>query len=89
MAELSTLPDGFADKDLRDLPYLDYVIMETLRLFTPLQSGLPRAVPPEGATLSGAFIPGGMTVASQAYTLHRDPTIFPEPDRYVDSRNFR
>ncbi|KAK4966967.1 hypothetical protein LTR28_003222, partial [Elasticomyces elasticus] len=32
-----------------------------------------------GATLSGQFIPEGTTVCTQAYTLHRDPTIWRDP----------
>ncbi|KAI2783193.1 putative cytochrome P450 [Daldinia loculata] len=86
LAELSTLPDGFTDLDLKKLPYLDHVIQETLRLYSAAPSGLPRVVPPGGATLAGHYIPGGYTVSSQAYSMHRNPTVYPEPLKFDPSR---
>ncbi|KAI1106419.1 putative cytochrome P450 [Jackrogersella minutella] len=86
VAELRTLPDGFGDQDLKTLPYLDQVIHETLRLYAAAPAGLPRIVPPEGATLCGYFIPGGYTVSAQAYSLHRDPASYPDPLRFDPSR---
>lgn len=81
VAELATLPDGFSDNDLRQLPYLKIVILETLRLYSVVPFGLPRTVPPAGAKFFGYQIPAGTTVSTQSYSLHRDPVIFPEPDR--------
>ncbi|KAK3384141.1 cytochrome P450 [Lasiosphaeria ovina] len=86
LAELRTLPDGFGDVELRPLPYLAQVIEETLRLHTAVPSGLPRAVPPGGAYLSGYWFDAGTTVAAQAYTLHRDPDVFPDPERFDPAR---
>lgn len=80
LSELSNLSEDVSDRDLRELPYLNHVINETLRLFGPIPSGLPRAVPAEGATLSGNFIPGGTAVSSQSYSLQRNPNVFPDPD---------
>lgn len=79
--ELSHLPEPITDKDLRNLPYLNNVINESLRLHTAVPFGLPRAVPPEGAHFNGCFLPGGATVSTQSYSLHRDPIVFPAPDR--------
>ena len=79
VSELSTLPENFTDADLQKLPYLKAVIQEGLRLYTPAAASLPRTVPPEGAKLAGYWIPGGTTVGAQAYTLHRDEKIFPDP----------
>ncbi|KAI2616232.1 putative cytochrome P450 [Hypoxylon sp. NC1633] len=86
VAELLTLPDDFGDQDLKDLPYLDNVIQETLRLYPAAASGLPREVPPEGATLGGHFIQGGYTVSAQAYSMHRNPAVFRDPLRFDPSR---
>lgn len=81
VAELATLPADFSDHDLKKLPYLRIVILETLRLYTAVPFGLPRIVPPEGANFVGYQIPAGTTVSTQAYSLHRDPAIFPDPER--------
>ncbi|KAJ5514962.1 hypothetical protein N7463_004514 [Penicillium fimorum] len=86
VAKLTTLPEPVMDKSLRDLPYLNQIISETLRLYTAVPFGLPRLVPPEGAQFNGYNVPGGITVSTQAYSLHRDPAIFPEPDSFNPER---
>ncbi|KAK3951435.1 cytochrome P450 [Pseudoneurospora amorphoporcata] len=74
------------DEHLHDLPYLNCVIEETLRLWSAAPSGLPRSVPAEGATLSGYHLPRGTTVCTQAYSLHRDEKIFKDPEQFVPER---
>lgn len=84
--ELKALPADFDETMLKALPYLNQVIDETLRLYAAVPSGLPRVVPPGGAELAGHWLPGGSTVTTQAYTLHRDPTVFPRPDVFDPDR---
>jgi hypothetical protein len=84
--ELQSLPDDFSHHHVHNLPYLNMVIEETLRLYSPVASGLPRLVPREGAELAGYWLPGGATVCSQAYSIHRDPVIYPQPERFEPSR---
>jgi len=84
--ELSALPRDYTDQDLEDLPLLNAVIDETLRLYGAAPGGLPRRTPPEGAQLSGYHIPGGTTVTTQAYTIHRDNTIFDHALTFDPSR---
>jgi cytochrome P450 len=84
--ELSGLPEDFGDQHLKELPYLNRVIDETLRLYSAAPSGLPRTVPSGGVDLAGYFLPGGTTVCTQAYSLHRDPNIFPSPEKFDPSR---
>lgn len=79
VAEVTALPEPIHDNDLRNLPYLNMVISETLRIYTAVPFGLPRSVPSEGASFNGYFLPGGTTVSTQSYSLHRDATIFPDP----------
>lgn len=83
VAEIQGLPDNFTDNDCRDAPYLNQVITETLRLYSPVPASLPRVTPPGGAKLAGYEIPQGIIVSTQAYTYHRDPNIFHDPERYV------
>jgi cytochrome P450 len=42
------------------LPYLFAVIEESLRFYPPVPVSLPRVVPPEGASISGHWVPGGV-----------------------------
>jgi len=81
VAEVGSLPNSFNDQDVRKLSYLNHVVDETLRLYPAVPGALPRAVPPEGAVLAGHRLPGGTTVSTQAYSLHRDPNTFPNPYR--------
>ncbi|KAI9369047.1 cytochrome P450 [Aspergillus egyptiacus] len=86
LRDLAPLPEDFSDRGLRQLPYLDHVINETLRLYAPVPTGLPRTVPNGGANLAGHWIPAGVTVTTQAYSLHRDPSVFRKPERFDPSR---
>lgn len=84
--ELQTLPPGFTEAQLRDLPFLNQVVNETLRLYTAAPSALPRVVPPGGVELAGYWFGEGTVVCTQAFSMHRDPLIFPEPDKFIPSR---
>lgn len=84
--ELRQLPEGFQDHDAMKMPYLNQVIEESLRLHGAAPSGLPRMVPPEGATLAGQYLPGGSVVCTQAWSLHRNEDIFPDPERFDPDR---
>ena len=47
---------------LSDLPYLDAVVQETLRIHTPLANGFTRVVPDaKGAMISGHWVPQGVS----------------------------
>lgn len=86
LKELRTLPDNFSDNELRELPYLHQVIEETLRLYSAAPSALPRSVPASGAQLAGYWLEGGTTISAQAYSLHRNADVFPNPDEFNPSR---
>lgn len=72
--ELKDLPivDGLIeDKYLASTSLLVSIIFETLRLLPPVPSGLQRVTPPEGATIAGRFIPGGMIISTPTYAIQR------------------
>jgi cytochrome P450 len=71
---------------LRELPYLDGVLHEGLRLCTPVPWMLPRVVPPGGAAVCGVWLPGGTPVSIQAYAMNRDANYFHRPDAFVPER---
>ena len=83
---LQALPSDFTDKELRKLPLLNHIIDEALRLYSAAPSALPRAVPAGGVELAGYLLPEGTEVSTQAYGLHRDPEIFPQPEEFIPSR---
>lgn len=86
LAELRGLRDKFTYEELRDLTYLNACVDEALRLYSALPAGLPRAVPPGGVELAGYPIPGGMTVTTQCFTLHRNEEAFPDPYSFDPDR---
>lgn len=83
---LEKLPPNFTDADLKNVDYLNYIIDETLRLFAAIPSALPREVPVGGATLGDHWVPEGTTVCTQAYSMHRDAGVWPEPDHFNPDR---
>ncbi|KAI0671275.1 cytochrome P450 [Trametes maxima] len=82
-AELASNPSTPID----DLPYLDALVKEGLRVFAPIPMSLPRLVPLGGGMVDGIRIPGGTIVSCQAYTLHRlDTRAFPQPGDFIPER---
>lgn len=84
--ELQQLPEDYHDQDLAKLPYLSQVIKETLRRHAPAPAGLPRLVPPGGATFAGTYLSGGSVVSTQAWSLHRNPDVYPDPEKFDPDR---
>ncbi|KAF9631187.1 hypothetical protein BFW01_g2049 [Lasiodiplodia theobromae] len=88
-AEVAGLGEGgkeWGDRECEGLPLLNAVVNETLRLYGAAPGSLPRAVPPGGATLGGYFLPGGATVSTQAWSLHRDERLWRDAERFDPDR---
>lgn len=83
---VSTLPSDFSDEDLREIKLLNNVVQETLRLHGAVGSALPRVVPAGGAEFCGHFVPEGITVGLQAWTMHRKPEVWAHPEVFDPSR---
>lgn len=84
-----SLPAGTvipAYSSVMQLSYLRACLDESLRIIPPVSFGLSRITPPEGMNIDGHWIPGGTTVGVPAYTLHRDASIFPDPEAYRPER---
>lgn len=73
-------------ENVKQLPYLRACLDESLRIIPPVSAGLSRTIPPEGMTIDRHWIPGGTSVAVAAYTAHRNPSIFAQPDEYRPDR---
>lgn len=86
-SERLAIPDA---KTLDGLPVLHSVIMESLRLHAAIDGQQPRVTPanaslgPSTCTVHG--IPADVRVCSRAYTLHRNPEVFPDPEQWKPKR---
>lgn len=74
-------------RTIDSLPLLNAILQETFRVYAPAPGMLSRVAPfSEKTVIEGYQIPGGITVASSAYTLHRNPELFPEPNEWKPER---
>jgi cytochrome P450 len=64
----------------RQLPYLQAVIRESLRVWPPVVNIFSRDVPTEGDTVvvdgESVFLPGGVCIGYSAYGMHRSESIY-------------
>lgn len=64
---------------------LDMVVREGLRLYPPIPITIMRDCT-EDMTVSGQFIPAGMSVMSPPWHVHRDAEIWSEPNSFIPDR---
>ncbi len=67
-----------------ELPYLDMVLDETLRLYPPAWVGPRRAI--ENFDFGGYTVPAGAYVNYCSWASHRLPEVFPEPEAFIPER---
>ncbi|KAF4339672.1 pisatin demethylase [Fusarium beomiforme] len=79
------------DIESRQLPYLQAVIYEGIRIRPPTTGMLFKDVPAGGETMHGQYIPAGTSIGVNASSLLRsealfgpDPQVF-RPERYLDA----
>ncbi|CCO37383.1 Benzoate 4-monooxygenase [Rhizoctonia solani AG-1 IB] len=74
-------------EQIKNLPYLNACIKETLRLYSTVGAGLPRVVP-EGKTLtvSGQTFNAGSTVSVPSYCTNRSSVWGPDAGVYRPER---
>ncbi|KAJ9204907.1 hypothetical protein DTO166G4_7697 [Paecilomyces variotii] len=73
-------------ESLSSLPYVGAVIKEAMRLHPSVGLILERHVPKQGVTLCGKHIPGGTVVGINAWVIHHDANIFPDPESFIPER---
>ncbi|KAJ6453562.1 cytochrome P450 [Mycena sanguinolenta] len=89
-------PEAIPDiKVLNGMEYLNAFIKEGLRLYGAAPSLLERVVPvstsknfagADGFDLMGYALPPGTIVATQSWSLHRDPAVFQSPETFLPDR---
>ncbi|TLD07773.1 hypothetical protein PgNI_10176 [Pyricularia grisea] len=74
----------------QQMPYLQAVFKEALRLHPATGLPMERVVPEGGAEISGRFFPEGTVVGINTWVAHRDKTIFGDdadafrPERWIE-----
>ncbi|KAI1156957.1 cytochrome P450 [Nemania diffusa] len=88
--EIDNLPrdelGDYVHTDLAVLKHLNGVINESLRLFPPVPTILPRLTPAEGLDVGGTFIPGNTTVFCPQFIVGRSPECYASPDEFIPER---
>jgi cytochrome P450 len=73
--------------EARELPYLQAVIKEGLRVIPAAAGAFFKTVPPGGDTIDGKFIPGGTQLGSSPFGIHNSKKIFgPDADTFNPER---
>lgn len=85
-----TISMPIRDSEARQLPYLQAVIKEGLRMRSPAGGAFFKMVPPGGDMINGRFVPGGTQIGvSHLSFLHSDEVFGPDaqvfrPERWLD-----
>ncbi len=70
--------------DLKQLPYTEMVIKESMRIYPP--AWLLTRQAQEDIQIGGYNIPKGTLIMMSPYVMHRDERYFAEPDRFLPDR---
>jgi hypothetical protein len=80
------IPDAVA----KEMPYLQAIIKEGLRIFPPVAGLMAKEAPPEGDTWKGVYIPGGTRIGYGAWGIYRNKAIYGDdasefrPERWLE-----
>ncbi|KAI0892237.1 cytochrome P450 [Annulohypoxylon nitens] len=90
-AELHDIMSGWPDTippwaELEQLPLLEAIIKETLRITYGVMHRLPRISPDIPLLYRGYMVPAGVPVGMSAYLMHSDPKVYPSPNRFIPER---
>ncbi|XP_052777944.1 cytochrome P450 3A25-like [Mya arenaria] len=71
---------------IQDMPYLDQVINETLRMYPPLAATNRTTSYHKDVLLDGYWFPANTLIQYSIYMIHHDPQLYPEPDKFMPER---
>ena len=78
------------DIEAKDLPYLQAVIKEGLRIWPPVSAWLEKEVPKNGDVIEGRFVPGGTKIAVAGWAMQRAKNVYGQdadvfrPERWLE-----
>ncbi|RPD52781.1 cytochrome P450 [Lentinus tigrinus ALCF2SS1-7] len=80
--------DAMDTKHHREMPYLNAVINEVLRVYPPVPGGSQRQVPPDGqgVLVGDLYLPPGTIFWCHIYSTHHDPRNFTDPSSFWPER---
>lgn len=88
-AEVRAVPAAvkglITDKDLDNMPYLNAIIKETLRLHPPIPLLIPHSATKD-VNIKGYDIDAGTMVITNAWTIGRDPATWDDPEEFRPER---
>ena len=70
----------------KELPYLNAVLKEAMRLHPSVGFLFERHVPAGGVEICGKFIPAGTIVGINPWVLQHDPEVFKNPESFEPER---
>nr|XP_043637089.1 cytochrome P450 81Q32-like isoform X2 [Erigeron canadensis] len=73
------------ETDIPNIPYIQYIINETLRLFPAAPILVPHE-PSQDCTIGGFDVARGTMVLVNAWAIHRDPMVWDEPLSFKPER---
>ena len=73
------------EKDIPQLPYVDAIVKETMRLHPVAPLLVPRLAR-EDATVDGYDIPAGTRVLVSVWSIGRDPALWDSPEEFMPER---
>jgi cytochrome P450 len=73
------------EKDIPQLPYVDAIVKETMRLHPVAPLLVPR-LSREDATVAGYDIPAGTRVLVSVWSIGRDPALWDAPEEFMPER---
>jgi cytochrome P450 len=97
MSSLSSLPPNTKHPipflTAQKLPYLQAIISETLRMYSPVGMPLSRVIPSSGATVLSHHLPGGTWIMMPQWCIGRSKSIWGEdadvfrPERWLQQES--
>ncbi|KAI8005140.1 Cytochrome P450 82A3 [Camellia lanceoleosa] len=73
------------ESDMKELPYLQAIVKETLRLYPPAQLSPPREAV-EDCFVGGYHVPTGTRLFLNLWKIHRDPQVWADPLEFQPER---